>query len=88
MIFQVFHICNPVYNNDGGLDRMDKYSFVCGEGWWWFICSSRHNVLIYQFVILKPPFYLQELCLTSKLSPATSPRTPSPARSLPACTAR
>merc|ERR1719312_2258801 len=29
---QVFHICNPVYNNDGELDRMDKYSFVCGEG--------------------------------------------------------
>merc|ERR1711953_306503 len=29
---KVFHICNPVYNNDGGLDRMDKYSFVCGEG--------------------------------------------------------
>jgi len=28
---QVFHICNPVYNNDGELDRMDKYSFVCGE---------------------------------------------------------
>ena len=31
-MLQVFHICNPVYNNDGGLDRMDKYSFVCGEG--------------------------------------------------------
>lgn len=29
---KVFHICNPVYNNDGELDRMDKYSFVCGEG--------------------------------------------------------
>jgi len=28
---QIFHICNPVYNNDGELDRMDKYSFVCGE---------------------------------------------------------
>ena len=37
ILFQVFHICNPVYNNEGGLDRMDKYSFVCGEGrqsWW------------------------------------------------------
>ena len=34
ILFEVFHICNPVYNNDGGLDRMDKYSFVCGEGWW------------------------------------------------------
>ena len=31
-LMQVFHICNPVYNNDGELDRMDKYSFVCGEG--------------------------------------------------------
>ena len=30
--WQVFHICNPVYNNYGELDRMDKYSFVCGEG--------------------------------------------------------
>merc|ERR1719189_794628 len=29
---KVFHICNPVYNNYGELDRMDKYSFVCGEG--------------------------------------------------------
>merc|ERR1711976_980463 len=29
---KIFHICNPVYNNDGELDRMDKYSFVCGEG--------------------------------------------------------
>merc|ERR1712038_1010282 len=56
---KVFHICNPVYNNEGGLDRMDKYSFVCGEG----------------------------TVLTSKLSPVTSPRTPSPARSPPACTA-
>ena len=31
-IFQVFHICNPVYDNEGIVERMDKYSFVCGEG--------------------------------------------------------
>merc|ERR1719312_1572023 len=29
---KVFHICVPIYDNEGGLDRMDKYSFVCGEG--------------------------------------------------------
>merc|ERR1739842_164746 len=29
---KVFHICNPVYDNDGVVERMDKYSFVCGEG--------------------------------------------------------
>ena len=48
ILFEVFHICNPVYNNEGGLDRMDKYSFVCGEGWccWLLWC---------QFVIWSPP---------------------------------
>merc|ERR1712008_623156 len=30
--FKLFHICNPVYDNDGSPLRMDKYSFVCGEG--------------------------------------------------------
>ena len=29
---KVFHICVPIYDNEGSLDRMDKYSFVCGEG--------------------------------------------------------
>ena len=29
---KAFHICVPIYNNEGALDRMDKYSFVCGEG--------------------------------------------------------
>ena len=29
---KVFHICVPIYDNEGALDRMDKYSFVCGEG--------------------------------------------------------
>jgi len=29
---KVFHICNPVYDNEGIVQRMDKYSFVCGEG--------------------------------------------------------
>ena len=29
---KAFHICVPIYDNEGALDRMDKYSFVCGEG--------------------------------------------------------
>jgi hypothetical protein len=29
---KIFHICNPVYLNDGSLDHVDQYSFVCGEG--------------------------------------------------------
>ena len=29
---KIFNICNPVYLNDGSLDHVDKYSFVCGEG--------------------------------------------------------
>merc|ERR550517_180211 len=29
---KAFHICVPIYDNEGSLDRMDKYSFVCGEG--------------------------------------------------------
>jgi hypothetical protein len=32
LFMQIFHICNPVYLNDGSLDRMDQYSFICGEG--------------------------------------------------------
>merc|ERR1712243_189464 len=29
---KIFHVCVPVYDNEGGLLRMDKYSFICGEG--------------------------------------------------------
>merc|ERR1712002_878639 len=29
---KIFHVCVPIYDNEGSLDRMDKYSFVCGEG--------------------------------------------------------
>jgi len=29
---EIFHVCLPIQDYDGSVLRMDKYSFVCGEG--------------------------------------------------------
>ena len=46
---KVFHICVPIYDNEGSLDRMDKYSFVCGEGWYMLVSSKCPHISVCHF---------------------------------------